>query len=81
MAVSIKTIQELENHFFTGDCGSVLKTFPDECIDMILTSPPYADKRNYGADEEKIIPEEYIDWFLPKAAEFYRVLKSDGSIA
>ncbi len=44
---------------------------------MIVTSPPYTDqrKKTYGG----IPPDEYVSWFMPRAAEFHRVLKSDGS--
>lgn len=60
-----------------GDCGEVLKAFPDNCIDLIVTSPPYADRRKhtYGG----IPPEKYVDWFLERSSEFLRVLKPDGS--
>lgn len=60
-----------------GDCGEVLKAFPDQSIDLIVTSPPYADRRKntYGG----IAPEHYVEWFLPRSAEFLRVLKPTGS--
>lgn len=61
-----------------GDCLDVLReTYPDEHFDLIMTSPPYADRRTqtYGG----IKPEYYIEWFLPRAAEFHRVLKRSGS--
>lgn len=60
-----------------GDCEEVLKGFPDACVDLIVTSPPYADqrRRTYGG----IHPDEYVEWFLPKAAQFFRVLKPTGS--
>jgi len=60
-----------------GDCEQVLKEFPDNSIDLIFTSPPYADqrKRTYGG----VRPDEYVDWFLPKAEEFLRVLKPTGT--
>ena len=60
-----------------GDCESVLKEVPDDSVDLIFTSPPYADqrRRTYGG----IRPDEYVDWFLPKADEFYRVLKPSGT--
>jgi DNA modification methylase len=67
------------NTFITGKCENVLKTFPAESIDLILTSPPYADQRAYGTDESKIHPDDYVDWFIPKAIEFKRVLKRTGS--
>ena len=33
---------------FQGDSSEVLKTFDDECIDMVITSPPYDNLRNYN---------------------------------
>ncbi len=68
-----------ENEFCTGKCEEVLASFPDGSVDFILTSPPYADQRFYGTDEYKIKPASYVDWFLPKAKEFYRVLSPTGS--
>lgn len=60
-----------------GDCASVLKKIPDESVDLIFTSPPYADRRKnvYGG----VHPDRYVEWFLPIADELYRVLKKDGS--
>lgn len=60
-----------------GDCEEVLKTFPENCIDLIVTSPPYADRRKkvYGG----IHPDKYVNWFLPKSKEFLRVLKRNGT--
>ena len=60
-----------------GDCGDVLKDFPDDSIDLIFTSPPYADQRQrtYGG----IRPDHYVDWFMPKADQFFRVLKPSGT--
>ena len=60
-----------------GDCQEVLRCLPDNSIDLIFTSPPYADQRQrtYGG----IKPDSYVDWFMPKAAEFFRVLKPTGT--
>jgi DNA modification methylase len=60
-----------------GDCLKVLAKLPDGCVDLIVTSPPYADSRKstYGG----IHPDQYVDWFMPRAAQFKRVLKNDGS--
>ena len=65
------------NKIFLGDCGEILKTVPDESVDLIFTSPPYADQRKntYGG----IKPDEYVNWFLPKTAQFLRVLKPTGT--
>ena len=37
----MKTIEELKNQIICGDCLEVMKTFPDNSIDLIITSPPY----------------------------------------
>ena len=68
---------EYLNKIFLGDCEEVLKSIPDNSADLIFTSPPYADqrKRTYGG----IRPGEYVDWFMPKADEFFRVLKPKGT--
>lgn len=60
-----------------GDCERVLAAFPDDCIDLIVTSPPYAEsrKRTYGG----IHPDRYVAWFLPKSEQFLRVLKPTGT--
>ena len=60
-----------------GDCRHVLKTLPDNSIDLVFTSPPYADKRKntYGG----VSPEKYVEWFLPISRELLRVLKQDGT--
>jgi site-specific DNA-methyltransferase (adenine-specific) len=65
------------NKFYLGDCLEILKTLPSDCIDLIVTSPPYADKRKntYGG----IHPDHYVEWFLERAAEFHRVLKPTGT--
>ncbi len=74
-----RTLNTFKNKFICGDCETILKTMPDACVDLVLTSPPYADKRDYGDVDGTIPPDEYVDWFIPKAKEIYRVLKEDGS--
>jgi site-specific DNA-methyltransferase (adenine-specific)/site-specific DNA-methyltransferase (cytosine-N4-specific) len=60
-----------------GRCEEILPTLADESVDLIVTSPPYADqrKKTYGG----IAPDDYVAWFLPIAAELKRVLKPTGS--
>lgn len=60
-----------------GDCEEILKTFPENSVDLIVTSPPYADRRK--TVYKSVHPDEYVDWFLPKTKEFLRVLKDDGT--
>jgi site-specific DNA-methyltransferase (adenine-specific)/site-specific DNA-methyltransferase (cytosine-N4-specific) len=65
------------NQIIQGDCEEVLRKIPDNSIDLIFTSPPYADQRKntYGG----VKPDDYVDWFLPKTEQFLRVLKPTGT--
>ncbi|MEY4767679.1 MAG: hypothetical protein RL637_318 [Pseudomonadota bacterium] len=69
---------EIKTELFLGDCKNILKQLPDNSIDLIFTSPPYADQRKntYGG----IHPNEYVDWFLPISSELLRVLKPSGTL-
>lgn len=60
-----------------GDCLNVLADYPDNTFDLIVTSPPYADRRKntYGG----IAPEKYVEWFIPRSKQFLRVLKPTGT--
>lgn len=60
-----------------GDSKEVLTEFPDNSVDLIFTSPPYADQRKntYGG----IHPDKYVEWFLPISEQLLRVLKPDGT--
>lgn len=62
---------------YNADCLDCLKTLPDESVNLIVTSPPYADNRS-GA-YRGISIKNYIEWFLPISHELHRVLRPDGS--
>ena len=38
------------DYIYQGDTLEVLKTFPNESIDMCITSPPYWMLRDYGLE-------------------------------
>lgn len=62
---------------YLGDCLEIIKSIPDNSVNLILTSPPFAltRKKEYGNESA----EKYIEWFLPFADEFKRVLAENGS--
>ena len=68
---------ECESWIVPGDCLEVLADMPEGSVDLIVTSPPYADarQRTYGG----VKPADYVDWFAPRAAQMLRVLKPTGS--
>lgn len=65
------------NQIIVGDCDTALSEYEDESVDLILTSPPYATQRKdtYGG----VAPDKYVEWFLPRAKEFKRLLKPTGT--
>ena len=67
----------IKHDLYLGDCEKILKELPDNSVDLIFTSPPYADqrKKTYGG----IHPDDYVDWFLPKTEQMLRVLKPTGT--
>lgn len=60
-----------------GDCKNILSELPSNSVDLIFTSPPYADQRKgtYGG----IHPDKYVEWFLPISEQLLRVLKPTGT--
>jgi DNA modification methylase len=62
---------------YREDSLRVLRAIPDNSINLVLTSPPYAlhFKKEYGNVEKS----DYVQWFLSFAGEIFRVLAADGS--
>lgn len=62
---------------YLGDSLELLRSVPDNSINLVFTSPPYAlhFKKKYG----NVRKDEYVEWFLPFANEFRRILTDDGS--
>ena len=76
-ALPTYALPSMRSDVHLGDCLDILRRYPDASFDLIVTSPPYADQRSstYGG----IHPDRYVEWFLPRAEEFLRVLKPTGS--
>lgn len=68
---------KIKSDVILGDCLDVLKKIDANSINLIITSPPYADQRKntYGG----IPPDKYVEWFLPISKELLRVLKPRGT--
>ena len=60
-----------------GDAREVLSEVADDSIDLIFTSPPYAERRksSYGG----VHADDYVAWFLEVSEELFRVLNPSGS--
>jgi len=71
-------LSELElDRIYPQDCLHMLKQLKKNSIDLIITSPPYAENRNETYDG--VPAKKYVQWFLPISAELKRVLKPRGS--
>jgi site-specific DNA-methyltransferase (adenine-specific) len=70
-------MKEISQNIILGDCADALKNLEDNSIDLIFTSPPYADQRKttYGG----ITADKYVEWFLPISQELLRVLNPKGT--
>jgi site-specific DNA-methyltransferase (cytosine-N4-specific) len=62
---------------YHGDSAVLMKEIPDDSVNLVVTSPPFAltRKKAYGNKEDH----EYVEWFMPFAEEIRRILKPDGS--
>ena len=67
----------INTDLYLGDSKEILKKLSDHSVDLIFTSPPYADQRKstYGG----IHPDKYVEWFLPITEQLLRVLKPTGT--
>ena len=76
-------IEKIKNTIIQGDTLSVLKEFPNESVDMVMTSPPYWNLRDYGEDKQlglEYTTKEYIDSLYTIFEESKRVLKNEGTL-
>ena len=62
---------KIENQIIQGDCEKVMAEFPAECIDLVVTSPPYDNLRDYKG---------YSFNFEGIARELFRIIKQGGVV-
>ncbi len=71
------------NQIITGDCLEVMRGWPDESVQCVITSPPYWGLRDYGVDGQlglEKTPEEYVAKMVEVFREVRRVLRKDGTL-
>lgn len=69
------------NKIYNVNCLEGLRQVEDECINCIITSPPYWGLRDYGVEGQigaEIDPSEYVNNLCNVFDECYRVLTKDG---
>lgn len=68
-------LQDIKHQIIHAKSDEKLKEFPSECVDMVITSPPYDDLRDY----EGVAAWNY-DVFKEVAKELYRIIKPGGVV-
>ncbi|MEM2175483.1 MAG: DNA methyltransferase [Candidatus Micrarchaeia archaeon] len=78
----MENLDEIINKIICGDAIEVLKTLPNDSVDLVITSPPYYKQREYGGigigNEQSV--EEYIENLMKVFKECVRIIKDTGSI-
>lgn len=64
------------NKIYLGDTLEVLKTFPDESIDCVMTSPPYYALRDYGVDGQLGLEKTFEEYIYKLCNIFDEIKKS-----
>jgi modification methylase len=77
----------MKSEIICGDVLEELKNFPDESVDLIITSPPYNLGNNHHMGnnrhksyEDDMPEEEYQNWQISVLMHCWRVLKTTGSM-
>ena len=66
------------NQIICGDCLEVMRKFPDNSVDLIVTSPPYNLNKDYGKFKDNLEEKKYFEWCGKWLKELFRILKADG---
>ncbi|MCX7880075.1 MAG: site-specific DNA-methyltransferase [Ignavibacteria bacterium] len=68
------------NKVYLGDCIEVMKSFPDQTVDLVFADPPFNIGIRYDLHNDKMPYYEYYNWSEKWIKEAYRLLKTNGSI-
>lgn len=69
------------NQIYCGDCIQLMGDLPDESVDLVITSPPYYQQRNYGGGiGNETTLDHYLDQLIKLLGECIRVIKPEGNI-
>lgn len=63
-----------------GDALEVLRGMPDNCVDAVVTDPPYFKVKNLAWDRQWDKPRAFLAWMGELCEQWQRVLKPNGSL-
>lgn len=75
-------LESPEVTLYQGDCLNVLRSLPDDSVNLILTDPPYhtTKKANITGDRDFKTDKSYLNWLDTIAEQWQRVLAPNGSL-
>jgi DNA modification methylase len=79
-ASSKLAIADIANRLFVGHAAEVLADFPDGCVDLVVTSPPYWSAVEYEDRRSWSLYEAYLEDMLSVWLECARVLRPNGKL-
>jgi hypothetical protein len=62
------------NRMIVGDCLDVMRTMPDDSVDLVFTSPPYEAARTYGIGFN-LKGQDWVDWSVERYKECDRICR------
>lgn len=69
-----QTLSQSNATILNGDCLQLMKSLPDNSIDLVFCSPPYENIRTYGVGF-KLKGQDWVDWAVERYLECVRVCK------
>lgn len=72
--------KNLINKIIQGDCLELMKSIPDNFVDMTFADPPFNLKKKYNGYTDSLEFKEYVKWCDKWIAEMVRITKPTGSI-
>lgn len=66
------------NKIFNDDCLNILPLIPSNCVDLVITSPPYNTGLEYDSYKDNKPYKIYINWLKSIFQQLYRCLKPGG---
>jgi len=58
-----------------GDNLDIMRAMRDKCVDLVVTSPPYEDARQYAELQFRLRGQAWVDWAVPRYLECLRVCR------
>lgn len=73
-------IEEYTNQIILGDCLEIMKTIPDNSVDLTFADPPFNLKKRYNGYKDSKQLQDYLTWSKQWIHEMVRITKPSGSI-